>query len=72
VAAKPVQLTSVQPRSAISTPVKDVPIPRRLSRFIAQPEEFEFIPTSRYELNDPFQPTPVAPPAKRSRKKRPG
>ncbi len=84
-AAKPIPPTPSQSTSAQLTrtksatpapadaPAKDVPInPKRLSRFIAQPEEFEFIPTNRNELDGVFQPTPVAPPAKRSRKKAQG
>ena len=84
-AAKPIpptpsQLTSAQPapiRSATpapaDAPVNDVRInPKRLSRFIARPEEFEFILTNRNELDGVFQPKPVAPPAKRSRKKAQG
>ncbi len=81
-AAKPIpstpsQLTSAQPTRTKSAtpapadaPAKDVPInPKRLSRFIAQPEDFEFIPTHRNELDDVFQLKPVAPPAKQSHKK---
>ncbi len=67
--AQPTRTQSATPASA-DAPAKDVQInPKRLSRFIAQPEEFEFIPTNRNELDDVFQPKPVAPPAKRSRKK---
>lgn len=62
-AAKPIrptpgQSTSAQPtrtKSATLAPADapardDQMTPRRLSRFIAQPEEFEFIPTDRNEL----------------------
>jgi hypothetical protein len=64
-------------KSATSTPA-DTPAkaaqinPRQLSRFIAQPEDIEFIPTSRDELAGLLEPTPAAPPAKRLRKKPPG
>ena len=64
-------------KSATSAPA-DAPAktaqinPRQLSRFVGQPEDMEFIPTSRDELAGLFEPTPAAPPAKRSRKTRKG